>query len=280
MIRSKLNGARLVIELLSRSFYESPFCLNEMGAVWSQAKPMLPLLIPPMKHDDLNGVMTKAVQTPVLGSLQSGSELRKYVRAATGREALSGWPVAWNTFVARLDDLLQTIEMRRRGKTQDLFISAPMSSIAKKEYRRVRELAMAVGAELAGARGYYFAGRDCPTRKQFDERSVAVRKDVARLKGSLAYVLLLPVETLKQSSIHFEAGIALADDTTRGAFLFRKDLRLPFMMQEASARFSHLRSISFVDPDDLLKKLENPNNKVAIFPGRRKLLDLEDGRDG
>jgi hypothetical protein len=53
----ELNTNTFVIFLLSENFYKSPVCLCEMGAAWVLSQEHAPILIPPMKFDDLKGVI-------------------------------------------------------------------------------------------------------------------------------------------------------------------------------------------------------------------------------
>lgn len=55
-IRDALKDATVVVALVSRNFYESPYCMAELGAAW-MAKTLRPLLIPPLTFSDLRGVL-------------------------------------------------------------------------------------------------------------------------------------------------------------------------------------------------------------------------------
>ena len=56
-IKDELSSDCLVIFLLSKSFYESPVCLCEMGATWVLAKEHIPVLVPPLDFTDIKGVI-------------------------------------------------------------------------------------------------------------------------------------------------------------------------------------------------------------------------------
>jgi len=56
-IKGELSSDSLVIFILSKSFYESPVCLCEMGATWVLAKEHIPVLIPPLGYSDVKGVI-------------------------------------------------------------------------------------------------------------------------------------------------------------------------------------------------------------------------------
>lgn len=59
-IRENLNGCQLIVCILSPNYLRSKFCLAEMGAAWLQTGKIIPLLVPPLRYEDLN-------DTPLLG---------------------------------------------------------------------------------------------------------------------------------------------------------------------------------------------------------------------
>lgn len=55
-IRQAIGDCKLVIALVSRNFYRSPFCMSELGAAWAANK-LLPVLVPPISFENLEGVL-------------------------------------------------------------------------------------------------------------------------------------------------------------------------------------------------------------------------------
>ncbi|CAM4511680.1 toll/interleukin-1 receptor domain-containing protein [Corallococcus exiguus] len=55
-IRQAISHSRIVIALVSRNYYRSPFCMSELGAAWAAEK-LLPILVPPVDFGDLEGVL-------------------------------------------------------------------------------------------------------------------------------------------------------------------------------------------------------------------------------
>jgi TIR domain len=45
-IRKEMQDCDTVVALISRNYYDSPFCMCELGAVWVQAKNFFPILVP------------------------------------------------------------------------------------------------------------------------------------------------------------------------------------------------------------------------------------------
>ena len=56
-IRENLDEATIVIALISENYYNSPFCMCELGGTWLQAKDFIPILIPPIRLSDMKAVL-------------------------------------------------------------------------------------------------------------------------------------------------------------------------------------------------------------------------------
>ena len=56
-IRENLDDATTVIALISENYYNSPFCMCELGGTWLQAKDFIPILIPPIRFSDMKAVL-------------------------------------------------------------------------------------------------------------------------------------------------------------------------------------------------------------------------------
>lgn len=54
-IRKALQDSEVVILLLSRSFYQSEYCMNEVGAAWALEKPIAPILTDGLRIEDMKG---------------------------------------------------------------------------------------------------------------------------------------------------------------------------------------------------------------------------------
>lgn len=56
-IKQELSSDVLVLFVLTESFYESKICLCEMGAAWALSKQHIPIVVPPLKYKDIQGVI-------------------------------------------------------------------------------------------------------------------------------------------------------------------------------------------------------------------------------
>lgn len=57
-IRAQIREPRVVILLLSPQYFESQFCLCELGAAWVLTHQLIPLLVPPLEFSDVKAVLT------------------------------------------------------------------------------------------------------------------------------------------------------------------------------------------------------------------------------
>ena len=56
-IHKNLGDATTVVALISENFYNSPFCMFELGGVWLQVKDFIPVLVPPVSFGDMKAVL-------------------------------------------------------------------------------------------------------------------------------------------------------------------------------------------------------------------------------
>lgn len=84
-IKGKLEGATVVIALITENYYGSPFSMCELGAVWVGSQSFLPVLVPPLGFDALKAVL-QGVQAYKLNQPGDLDDLRDRLR----EEALGG----------------------------------------------------------------------------------------------------------------------------------------------------------------------------------------------
>ena len=56
-IKSQINDPKLVILLLTKEYFNSQFCLCELGASWAMSHKTIPLLVPPLNFKDMKSVL-------------------------------------------------------------------------------------------------------------------------------------------------------------------------------------------------------------------------------
>lgn len=254
------DPATIVLVLLSRNFYDSAFSLNEVGAAWIQKKKLLLYTIPPFDHTSLKGVVfdRQANSLTKRANLEElRSELPKALSSASHNN--SDWNAAVQCFLAALGPAAYEIERRRAGIEYDLFVSTPMSSVTPQDYNRIRQMALdlvatvkksAAAAGISDFRAYY-AATSYRTKKAFDAKTMAVKKDLSALRASENYMLIY--DRAAPTSAIFEAGMALAYTEVSDNYAFersstyfhRKQVELPFMMQELPAKFKRVRKFRY-----------------------------------
>lgn len=74
-IRDKLQGAGHVIMVITPRYYESAFCLCELGATWIQSGSAFPLIVPPLGFSDMKAVLS-GVQAGLINDASKLDNLR------------------------------------------------------------------------------------------------------------------------------------------------------------------------------------------------------------
>ncbi len=109
-IKSQLQGPETVIVILSPNYYESHFCLCELGATWAMSHSLLPLLVPPLTYNDIKGVMT-AVQIP---KINDSDMMNQFVMELTKILGISNlnlarWDIKKKGFLEKLPAILKSL---------------------------------------------------------------------------------------------------------------------------------------------------------------------------
>jgi hypothetical protein len=256
----------VVLALMSRNFNDSPFCGNEVGAVWINTGDPLLYVIPPSDHKVLRGVLVDR-HAPSLAKRTSLEELReRLTRLLSLKPARSDdWNVAVRRFLHQVGPAAFEIERNRAGIKHDVFLSTPMSTVSDNDYVRIRGMALKLLETLEKANfnmdprfSAYYAARTYASKKDFDKKAKAVEQDFAALRASQRYILLIDRDVPKTSA-YFEAGMALAyaecvDSALqrRSTYFVRSDVALPFMMEEVDRKRSEVEILKYDNEDDLL----------------------------
>ena len=108
-IKDQLNNSNFIITLISPNYYESPFCMCEMGATWILQSNHYPLLVPPLSYDNLKGVIGKT-QVGSIKSKNDLSELYDRLRESNyGSDSTSNWEVQRDCFLKKFSRVLKKI---------------------------------------------------------------------------------------------------------------------------------------------------------------------------
>jgi len=102
-LKQQLNDKVLVLFLLSESFYNSKYCLCEMGATWIKTNEHIPIIIPPFTFKDIEGVIT-GTQGLTICCKEDINSLKDKIT-----ELLNLEPVNLNIWESRRDEFLDKI---------------------------------------------------------------------------------------------------------------------------------------------------------------------------
>lgn len=135
-IRQELVDATLVIALITPNYFDSVFCLCELGATWATQTGFYPLIVPPVTYEDLKAVLVGCQ----VGVSDDESDLddmyERAKKAAATRPSTARWNQKKRTFITRV---------RRYSATA----TRPRPTVD--EANRLREAVEALEAALAEA---------------------------------------------------------------------------------------------------------------------------------
>lgn len=97
-IKEKLQQPRLVIILLTPNYYESVFCLCELGASWVLSLDMFPILVPPLDYDDVKAVL-EGIEVAKVNDAGDMNELKDKIENVLKRKSPTAmWAKALKEF--------------------------------------------------------------------------------------------------------------------------------------------------------------------------------------
>ena len=109
-IHENLDEATIVISLISENYYNSPFCMCELGGTWLKAKDFIPILIPPIRFGDMKAVL-HGLQALKIQTAEDLDELRDELAERLGFKPLPTprWNEKRNEFLNILPKKLSEI---------------------------------------------------------------------------------------------------------------------------------------------------------------------------
>lgn len=137
-LQDRLANSALVVLLLSPNYFESKFCLCEMGATWGLKKPCFPLVVTPLKKSEVKAVMAVS-QNLNVNDESCLDELRDQVRELLKSELKTAiWTVKRDTFLKKLPGILKKLPQpdkveRSVLEAAEAKYAASLEAIAAKE---------------------------------------------------------------------------------------------------------------------------------------------------
>jgi hypothetical protein len=108
-IRQELTDSDYVIMVITAAYYESAFCLCELGATWVLGREACPLLVPPIDVAGMKAVLS-GVQAGKIGDSDALNAMKDHLeQAGFGNAATGRWEAKRNAFLKMLPKLLKAI---------------------------------------------------------------------------------------------------------------------------------------------------------------------------
>lgn len=106
-IKNQINGPKIVILMLTQNYYESNFCMAELGASWVKSHDIYPIIIPPLTYNDVEDVLLGIQVTKISDSIKL-NELREQLTETLGFDPKPGykWDVKRELFLERVTQIL------------------------------------------------------------------------------------------------------------------------------------------------------------------------------
>lgn len=112
VIKGELRDSDYVVMVVTAAYYESAFCLCELGATWVLGSEAFPLLVPPIEFSGMKAVLA-GVQGGKIGDKDALNELKDSLKEAGLGDAATGrWEQKRDTFLGHLPMLLTKIPGR------------------------------------------------------------------------------------------------------------------------------------------------------------------------
>jgi hypothetical protein len=114
-IKNEIQNPELVVLMLSQNYFDSAFCLCELGASWAMWHNILPVLIPPATFVDVGGVLTGIQAFKIDEPLKLSEAYEVIVKVLTLKRLMAArWEVKRDEFLKALAPLLKKQEKPSR----------------------------------------------------------------------------------------------------------------------------------------------------------------------
>ena len=168
-IKDEIVNTGAVILLLTKNYYESTFCVCEMGASWALAQDLYPILVPPMQYSDVNTVLRNKRLTKVddRGDL---TVFRDHLGDSLGLSPTRNarWEARRDTFVGQLPDLLEQIP-KPQSVDRDEY------DALQEKYAEAQEMIKELGSEKKRLKNLV---KDIRSADSESERTEVVRQSI------------------------------------------------------------------------------------------------------
>lgn len=109
-MKEQMLGPKVVILLLTPSYFESKFCLSELGAAWVKSHYIFPILVPPLGYDDVKDVLLGTQVSRITDDIKY-NELRDHLHKEVALDAKSStkWDTKRRAFLKNIEPLIAKV---------------------------------------------------------------------------------------------------------------------------------------------------------------------------
>lgn len=108
-IKEEIQQPKVVIVFFSKAYISSQFCMCELGATWAMTHNILPILVPPLTHSDIKGVLT-GIQVDRVNNADEINRFQEALSNILGNKlSFSRWERKRNHFLKESKEILENI---------------------------------------------------------------------------------------------------------------------------------------------------------------------------
>lgn len=109
-MKEQMLEPKVVILLLTPAYFESKFCLSELGAAWIKSHYIFPILVPPLGYEDVRDVLLGTQVSRITDDIKY-NELRDHLVKEVSLDAKSStkWDTKRRAFLKNIEPLLAKV---------------------------------------------------------------------------------------------------------------------------------------------------------------------------
>jgi len=140
-IREELNSNSIVISILTNNYYNSAISLCEMGAAWIKTKEFIPIIVPPLKFKEIDGIFPTSIIGMEINNKFKLNELKEKFENEYNLSKIknSRWESKRDTIIKEMDNI---IGLKKNSdhiieKKNTIKLSGPGIKFSEREYFKV-----------------------------------------------------------------------------------------------------------------------------------------------
>ncbi|RFB89483.1 hypothetical protein B5K11_20555 [Rhizobium leguminosarum bv. trifolii] len=109
-MKEQMLEPKVVILLLTPSYFESKFCLSELGAAWIKSHHIFPILVPPLGYEDVKDVLLGTQVSKITDDIAYNELRDRLIEEITlNQKSSTKWDTKRRAFLKNIEPLLQKI---------------------------------------------------------------------------------------------------------------------------------------------------------------------------